>query len=152
MRILKIVALCATLGGCGALQREVVAAKPSEQFVEQKFVGQKVDSLVARFGRPTRSKRMEDGQASYLWQLTDEADSAGDHGIYTGSGGLYGDGLTPGYMSFDPRFCKLSVMASPEGVITQFIAEDLNGTGAPAVSIGVSRSICAERLGTKPQT
>src|SRR5882724_6527039 len=147
MRILRIVALCAALGGCGALQKEVVAARPSEQ-----FVGQKVDTLAARFGPPARSKRMEDGQASYLWQLTDAADSAGDHGTYTGPGGLYGDGRTPGYISFDPRSCKVSVMASPEGIITQFTAEDLNGTGAPDKSIGVSRSICAERLGTKSRT
>jgi hypothetical protein len=28
----------------------------------------------------------------------------------------------------------------------------LNGTGAPDKSIGVSRSICAERLGTKSRT
>jgi hypothetical protein len=147
MRILRIVALCAALGGCGALQKEVVAARPSEQ-----FVGQKVDTLAARLGPPARSKRMEDGQASYLWQLNDAADSAGDHGIHTGSGGLYGDGRTPGYISFDPRSCKVSVVASPEGIITQFIAEDLNGTGSPATTIGMSRSICAERLGTKPQT
>jgi hypothetical protein len=148
MRILKIVALCAALGGCGALQQQAVAARPSEQ-----FVGQKVDSLAARFGPPARSKRMDDGQASYLWNLTDAADSAGDHGVQTGPGGLYGDGRTPGYISFDPRSCKLSVVASPEGIITQFIAEDLSGTGAPATSFGISpRSICAERLGTRPQT
>ena len=147
MRVLKIVALSAALGGCGALQREVVAARPNEQ-----FVGQKVESLAARFGPPARSKRMDDGQAFYLWQLDDATDAAGNHGVYSGSGGLYGDGRTPGYISFDPRFCKLSVMASPEGIITQFTAEDLNGTGAPDKSIGVSRSICAERLGTKSRT
>jgi hypothetical protein len=147
MRVLKIVALCAALGGCGALQQEVVAARPNEQ-----FVGQKVESLAARFGPPAQSKRMDDGQAFYLWQLNDATNAAGDHGVFSGSGGLYGDGRTPGYISFDPRFCKLSVMASPEGIITQFTAEDLNGTGAPTVTIGIGKSICAERLGTKSRT
>jgi len=146
MRMMEIVALCAALGGCGALQQEV-AARPSEQ-----FVGQNVDVLVARFGRPDRSKRMDDGQASYVWQLTAPTDAAADRGVYTGDAGLYGDGRTPGHISFDLRTCKLSVTTSPEGIVTQFTAEDLNGTGAPAMTIGLSGSVCAQRLGTKPRT
>ena len=62
-----------------------------------------------------------------------------------GYGGLYEDGHTPGYMTDDPRICKLTVIASVEGIVTQVTAEDLNGTGAPKRTFGLLGSICAER-------
>ena len=90
---------------------------------------------------------MDDGQASYMWELAAVANSAGDRPIYTGDAGLYGDGYTPGYISDDPRLCTISVTTSSDGIVTQLKAEDSNGTGAPAVTLGFSGSICAKRLG-----
>jgi hypothetical protein len=145
MRILEIVALCAALGGCAGTQQQEVAVHPGGQ-----FIGQNVTSFAAQYGPPTSSKRMDDGQGSYVWQL--DAVTARDRWVDTGSGGLYGDGHTPGYISDDPRFCKVKITASPEGIVTQLDAEDSNGTGAPAMTLGINGSVCAKRLGTKPQT
>jgi hypothetical protein len=93
---------------------------------------------------------MDDGQHSYGWQLAAATAAAADQRIQSAYGGLYGDGSTPGYISDDPRFCKISVVTSPDGIITQLNAEDSNGTGAPGMTIGINRSICVQRLGTKP--
>ena len=144
MRILEIVALCAVLGGCaGALQQEGAARSGGQ------FIGQNVTAFAAQYGPPTSSKRMDDGQGSYVWQLS--AVAAPDRWVDTGSGGLYGDGHTPGYISDDPRFCRVKIIASPEGIVTQLNTEDSNGTGAPAMTLGINGSVCAKRLGTKPQ-
>jgi hypothetical protein len=145
MRILEIVALCAALGGCaGAAQQQEGAVRPGGQ-----FIGQNVTSFAAQYGPPTSAKRMDDGQGAYVWQLDA---TAGDRWVDAGPGGLYGDGHTPGYISDDPRFCKVKITASPEGIITQFNTEDSNGTGAPTMTLGFNGSVCAKRLGTKPQT
>ena|ERR1700739_1159700 len=145
MRILETIALCAALGGCaGALQQEGAVRAGGQ------FIGQNVTSFAAQYGPPTSSKRMDDGQGAYVWQLS--AGGPSDRWVDTGDAGLYGDGHTPGYISDDPRFCKVSITASPEGIVTQLNAEDSNGTGAPAMTLGLTGSICAKRLKTKPQT
>jgi hypothetical protein len=141
MRILEIAALCVALGGCAASPQGVTS--PSS-FGGQ-FVGKDIDALVARIGRPASAKKMDDGQGSYVWELALARDKAGL--IHTGDAGLYGDGDTPGYISDDPRLCKISVTTSPEGIVTQLSAEDANGTGAPAMTLGIKGSVCAQRLG-----
>ena len=151
MRNLAIVVLCAVicavLGGCWASGQEAAtAARPSDQ-----FVGQNVDAVVARFGKPAGRKKLENDQMSYVWELA-ATDSSGDQKAATGQGGLYGDGRTPGLMTDDPRFCKISVTTSPEGIVTQFKVEDSNGTGAPTVTYGLIGSACAQRTGIRPQT
>lgn len=147
MRTLMIVALCAALGGCWTSGQEVAtAARPGDQ-----FVGQNVDAVVARFGKPAGRKNLDNDQMTYVWELA-AADSRGNQRTQTGDAGLYGDGYTPGYMSDDPRFCKINVLTSPEGVVTQFNAEDFNGTGAPTMPLGLTRSVCAQQLQMKPQT
>jgi len=148
MRILEIVALCAALGGCaGTWQQTASTSRAGDQ-----FIGKDVNALVAQIGRPATSKRLDDGQGSYVWELAAVTPRAGDRWVNTGDGGLYGDGHSPGYMSDDPRLCKVSALTSPEGIVTQLRAEDSNGTGAPAVSLGFNGSICAKRLGTRPLT
>jgi hypothetical protein len=109
MRILGIVALCVTLTGCAASRQEVVARLGDE------FVGQNVDALVVKFGPPTSTFKMNSGQSSYVWQLTAVTDMAGDRG----------------YAQAQTRYCKISVIASPAGIVTQLETEDPNaGTGA----------------------
>ncbi len=138
MRILEIAALCVALGGCAAAQQGVAS---TSSFGSQ-FVGKDIDALVARIGRPDSAKRMDDGQGSYAWEL-----APANRRIHTGDAGLYGDGLTPGYISDDPRLCKVSATTSPAGIVTQLSAEDSNGTGAPTMTLGISGSVCAQRLG-----
>jgi hypothetical protein len=97
MRILGIVALCTALTGCAASRQEV-AARLGDQ-----YVGQNVDALVLKFGPPTSSFKLNSGQSSYVWQLTAVTDVAGDRG----------------YAQAQTRFCKISVIASPAGVVSR---------------------------------
>ena len=44
------------------------------------------------------------------------------------------------------------ILAAPEGLNgLVWGTEDSNGTGAPAMTLGFNGSVCAKRLGTKPQ-
>jgi hypothetical protein len=130
MRILGIAALCAAMAGCAASRQEVVAR------LGDQFVGKNVDSLVVRFGPPTSMFKMNSGQSSYVWQLTSVTDINTDRGWGTAS----------------TRFCKVSVIASPVGIVTQLDTEDSNaGVGLPG-AVGVYGSICGQRLGMTPQT
>ena len=143
MRSLRAALLCTalsiTLGGCWTSGQTATSAR-SEQ-----FVGQNVDAIVSRFGQPTGRKKLDNDQMLYVWELP-SLDWSGNKKTHSGSGGLYGDGQTPGYMSDDPRMCKLSVTTSPEAIVTQVDAEDSNGTGAPGMTLGFSGSVCAQRL------
>jgi hypothetical protein len=130
MRVLRIVALAAALAGCAASRQEVAAR------LGDRFVGKNVDALVVQFGPPTNTFKMNSGQSSYVWQLTAVTDVVGDEG----------------YAQAQSRFCKVSVIASPAGIVTQLNTEDSNaGRGIPG-ALGAYGSICARRLGMKPQT
>jgi len=130
MRILLVVALCAMLGGCAASKQEVVTR------LGDQYIGQNVDTLIIQFGPPTSSFKMNSGQTSYVWQLSAVTDIATDRGFGTAS----------------TRFCKVSVIASPTGIVQQLNTEDQNaGIGVPGL-LGVYGSMCGQRLGMKPQT
>ena len=79
--------------------------------------------------------RMNSGQTSYQWQLSNVTDIAVDRG--------YGQAST--------RYCKVSVIASPTGIVTQLDTEDSNAGRGISGAVGVFGSICAQRLGMKPQ-
>src|SRR6516164_11868060 len=107
MRFLTIVAACVALGGCWTSGQEAATAnRPGDQ-----FVGQNVDAVVARFGKPSGRKKMDNDQMTYVWEFA-AADLPSNQTSYTGQAGLYGDGRTPGSMSEAPRFCKISVVTS----------------------------------------
>jgi hypothetical protein len=144
MRILAIAALCVTLGGCWTSGQEAATSNHAGD----QFVGQNVDVVAARFGKPTGRKKMDNDQMMYVWEFA-AADLPGIGKAQTGQGRLYGDGGTPGAMSDDPRFCKLTVIASSQGIVTQFNAEESNGTGAPGMSVGLIDSVCAQRFKTR---
>ena len=148
MRILGIVALCAALGGCSMPRQEMA----STSRLGDQFVGQNVTSIVTRFGKPISRSKTDNDQTSYVWDLDDSVEPAVEHRIQAASGGLYGDGETPGYVSDDPRFCKMTVIVSREGIVTQVNAEDQNGTGVPTMTLGFNGSICVQRLRAKPRT
>ena len=129
MRKLGIVALCAAwVAGCAASRQEVVAR------LGDQFVGKNVDSMVVEFGPPTSAFKMHSGQTSYVWQLTAITDIAVDRG----------------YGQAQSRFCKVSVIASPAGVVSQLTTEDSNAGGGIYAAVGAFGSICAQRLGMKP--
>jgi hypothetical protein len=130
MRIPLIVVLSAALVGCAASRQEVAARLGAQ------FIGQNVDALVLKFGPPASTFRLNSGQGSYVWQLTAITDIVADQG--------YGRAST--------RFCKVSVITSPTGVVTDLDTEDSNAGAGIAGAFGAYGSICAHRLGMKPQT
>jgi hypothetical protein len=130
MRILGIVALSAALMGCAASRQEVAARLGAD------YVGQNIDALVVKFGPPTSMFKMNSGQTSYQWQLSNVTDVAVDRG--------YGQAST--------QYCKVGVIASPAGIVTQLNTEDSNAGNDLYAAFGAYGSICAHRLGMKPQT
>ncbi len=147
MRVSTIAVLCTALGGCWTSGQQVATtSRPGDQ-----FVGQNVDAVVARYGKPTGRKKLDNDQMSYVWDLP-AADLPGNKKSFTGNSRLYDDGYTPGAMSDDLRSCKVTVVTSAEGIVTQFNAEDQNGTGAPTVTLGLNGSVCAQRLELKSQS
>jgi len=149
MRIASTVLLCAVLGGCslsmpslsGSHEAPTSAARPAEQ-----YVGKNLDTLVEQWGPPKRSQPLENDQTSYVWQFetTDEALPP------TGYGGiLYDDGWSPGHVSkgYSP-FCRVTVVASADGVITQANTEESNGTGTPSGFLR-SSNFCEKQLRAK---
>jgi hypothetical protein len=135
------------LGGCSfslpkAQEAPVSAARPADQ-----LVGRNIDALVAQLGQPKRSQSLDNDQTSYVWQI-----EIGDTPPLTGSGGLYDDGVSPGYVSdgYTP-VCRINVIASANGVITQATTEESNGTGTPN---GVFRrdNICDRYLRAKSRS
>ena len=146
MRILKIAGLCAALGGCWTPGQDVATSARfgSTRFGDQ-FVGKSVEAVVAKLGKPDGHKKMENDQVTYVWEFA-ASDLPANQRSFTGQGGLYDDGRTPGPMSNDLRICTVSVVASLEGTVTQFSAEDSNGTGAPKMTFGRNGSFCSQRL------
>lgn len=140
MRSIGAAVLCVVLGGGWASAQNA----PSTQAGHQ-FVGQDVHVVADRFGLPTGRKKMDNDEMLYVWELGPPDPTASRRTTDQGYGGLYEDGHTPGYMTDDPRICKLTVIASPEGIVTQVTAEDQNGTGAPKRTFGLIGSVCADR-------
>jgi hypothetical protein len=106
MRIVGIASLGAALGWQPAPRR----AKRLPLELDDQFIGQNVDALVVKFGPPTSTFKMSSGQSSYVRQPTAVTDIAADHG--------YGQAQT--------RFCRVSIIASPAGIVTQLNPEDSN--------------------------
>jgi hypothetical protein len=136
-----IMVLCAALGGCWTSGQGVATSNGTGD----QYIGKNVDAVIARFGNPAGRKKLDNDQLAYVWELP-ATDLPENQKIFKGNAGLYGDGLTPGAISDDPRSCKLTVTTSLDGTVAQFNAEDLNGTGASKVTLGLIGSVCAQRL------
>ena len=121
------------IGGCFATKQEV-ATRLNDQ-----YIGKSVDALVVEFGPPTSSFRMNSGETSYVWQLAAETDIAIHSSKHFSSG------------SASTTYCKVSVVASPTGIVTRLTTEDTSGTGQ-VVGIDVIGSMCARRLGMKRES
>jgi len=101
------------LTGCSSWQE--VATR-----LGQHYVGHNVNALVVQFGPPASTFKMNSGETSYVWQLGSQ---------------------TAGTASTE--YCKVTVIASPAGIVTQVNTEDPNvGTTAA----GMKGNFCAERL------
>jgi hypothetical protein len=112
------------LTGCGASRQEVATR------LGQQYVGQNVDTLIVRFGPPASTFKMNSGETSYIWQLGDQTNI----NTYRGSG------------SANTVYCKVSVIASPTGVVTQLNTEDANIYVGLTAAVGIEGSLCATRL------
>ena len=141
MRSIGAAVLCVVLSSGWASAQN---AAPSTRAGNQ-FVGKDVHVVADRFGQPTGRKKLDNDEMLYVWELGPPDQSAKRRTPTEGYGGRYEDGETPGYMTDDPRICKLTVIASPEGIVTQVAAEDQNGTGAPKRTFGFLGSVCTQR-------
>ena len=131
IRFAMVAAAC-LLSGCAATKQEV------SENLGNRFVGKNVDALVTEFGPPASAFRMNSGETSYLWQLSAVTRiNTDDYG---------GTART--------RFCKVNVIASPTGIVTNLKTEDTSGTGSILGLAGVDiyGSVCAQHLGMKRQT
>src|SRR6266404_9847111 len=136
MHVLRILALCAVLGGCAASKQEVVAR------LGDQYIGKNVDALVSQFGPPASTFRMNSGETAYLWQLAAESDIDISSDKYGSNG------------SAKTYYCKVKVIASPAGIVTKLTTEDASGTGGILGLAGVDiyGSVCANHLGMPRQT
>lgn len=130
MRILGIVALCVTLGGCAASRQEVAAR------LGQEYIGKNVDVLVVQWGPPASTFKMNSGETSYVWQLGNQTNI----NTYRGSGAA------------STMYCKVNVIASPTGIVSQLNTEDANIYVGLTAAVGIDGSLCATRIGMKQQT
>jgi hypothetical protein len=123
------------LSGCAATKEEVAAN------LGQRYIGQNVDSLVRDFGPPTSQFRMNSGETSYVWQLSAVTSINVDSDRYGSSG------------TAQTNYCKVDVIASANGTVTQLKTEDRSGTGGlwGLMGVDVYGSICGQRLGMPRQ-
>ena len=134
MRGLYVGTLCVFLGGCYASSQEVRARLGDE------YVGKSVDALVLQFGPPASQFKMSTGETSYLWQLSSNTNIDLTRDQYGSSG------------TATTKFCKLSVIASPNGMVTKLATED--GSMGRTEAIGtfdVYGSVCAHYMGISKQ-
>jgi hypothetical protein len=96
------------------------------------YVGQNVDALVIKFG----TFKMNSGDTSYIWQLGNQTNINSDRGSGIAS----------------TQFCKVSVIGSKTGIVSQLNTEDSNAGGGLGGALGMYGSICANRLGMERQS
>jgi len=124
------------LAGCAASRQEVVAR------LGDQYVGKNVDALVVKFGAPVSAIKLSTGEMAYVWQVTAVTSIAVDSDRYGSNG------------TAKTNYCKINVVASPVGIVTQLTTEDRSGTGGLLGLAGVDiyGSICARHLEMKRET
>jgi hypothetical protein len=130
IRILGVAVLSAALVDCAASKQEV-ATRLGDQ-----YVGQNADALVMKFGPPASTFKMNSGDTSYIWQLGNQTNIVADRGTGVAT----------------TQFCKNSVIANKNGIITQLSTEHSNAGGGLYALTGALGSICANRLGIERQS
>jgi hypothetical protein len=112
------------LTGCAASRQEVAAR------LGQQYIGQNVDALVVRFGPPASTFKLNSGETSYAWQLGNQTNIYANRNVGTAS----------------TEYCKVTVIASPAGIVTQLNTEDPNIYVGLTAAVGIEGSFCAARL------
>ena len=101
-------------------------------------MGKNVDVLVSRFGPPASTFRMNSGEVAYAWQL-----SALTRITETAA---------------KTNYCKVNVITSSTGIVTQLTTEDAAPSGNSIVEVAaglagkdlqLDGSICARYLGMR---
>jgi hypothetical protein len=132
MRFLQEVVLCIFLGGCYASSQEVRAKLGDD------YIGKSVDALVLQFGPPASQFKMSTGETSYLWQLSSHTNVDVTRDRFGSSG------------TASIKFCKINVIASPNGMVTKLTTED--GSVGRTEAIGnfdIHGSVCAHYMGIR---
>jgi hypothetical protein len=119
--------LAIVLGGC------VATSQQTAQQLGARYLGQKVDQLVVDFGPPASTFRMTSGENAYMWQLGNTTNIV----------------MSEGSGSASTSYCRVKVISSPAGVVTDLKTEDVSGTGGlmGAMGVDIHGSLCARRLG-----
>lgn len=117
----------AVLAGCAATRQEV------SDKLGSRFLGKSVDTLVSEFGPPTSAFKMNSGETAYVWQLSAVTNINTSEGSGTAK----------------TNYCKVSVISSPNGLVTKLTTEDSSGTGGilGLAGVDIHGSICARHLG-----
>ena len=149
MRTTQLIMLCVvsgvTFGGCSMPRLPEVTAtttRPADQ-----FVGKNLDAMIAQLGPPARSSSSDNDQTTVVWQFETPTGAP----PLSGSGGLYGDGGAPSYVSpgYSP-FCRITATVSTAtGVVTQASTEESNGTGSSGAILRRGESVCSQHLRAK---
>jgi hypothetical protein len=92
--------------------------------------------MVVKFGPPASTFKMNSGDTSYVWQIGNQTNINTDRGSGIAS----------------TRFCKVNVIASKAGTVSQLNTEDSNAGGGIEGALGMYGSICANRLGMERQS
>ena len=117
----------AVLAGCAATRQEV------SDKLGSRFLGKSVDALVSEFGPPTSAFKMNSGETAYVWQPSAVTNINTSEGSGTAK----------------TNYCKVSVISSPNGLVTKLTTEDSSGTGGilGLAGVDIHGSICARHLG-----
>lgn len=121
--------LAAALAGCAATKQEVA------DNLRSMYLGKNVDTLVAEFGPPASTFRMNSGETAYVWQLSAVTSINVDEGRGTAK----------------THYCRVNAIVSSTGIVTKLTTEDASGTGGVLGLAGVDiyGSVCANRLGMR---
>lgn len=134
MRFLSVCAFCLLLAGCYASSQEV------REKLDDEYIGKSVDALVLKFGPPASQFKMSTGETSYLWQLSSHTNVDATRDRY----GISGTATT--------KFCKLNVIASPNGMVTKLATEDGSTGRTEAIgTLDIHGSVCAHYMGIRKQ-
>jgi hypothetical protein len=90
----------------------------------------------SEIGPPASTFKMNSGDTSYIWQLGNQTNINTDRGSGIAS----------------TQYCKVSVIASKTGVVSQLNTDDSNAGAGLGSALGMYGSICANRLGMERQT
>lgn len=121
------------LAGCGGGERyKAVSADDVSARLNQKYVGQNVDTLVTDLGPPNSTLKLNGGDTAYFWRIAPSLELRSNDGVRTASS----------------HSCKINAVTSPAGIVTKLSTQDEDGIRGLVVDI--DSSLCAKRLRMAP--